>query len=210
MNAQHQPAHALPAYDAHREADMNRLNLMLRAVAPAAVLVLAACGGNGGTPEPDPGPPDPGRSIRGTVTAPAAGHLSGVTIDLCPAGSGCASVLASRRPSGTLGRTAPFEFRNVPGGTYDVRAYNEVLNQDGKLLGHDEAVARNVRPGTTDVRLQLEFSPEPRSDGLAAISGVLHLPGGLSGADAGESSDQLTVTGEARPVAAGTAAAPAP
>lgn len=191
---------------------MNRLQRMFRTITPAAVLLLAACssGGDGGAPDPDPGTPDPGRPIRGTVTAPEAGHLSGVTIDLCPAGSGCASVLASRRPAGMLGRSASFEFRNVPGGSYDVHAWNEVLNQDGKLLGHDEAVARNVQPGTTDVHLQLEFSPEPRSDGLAAISGVLHLPGGLSGADAGESSGPLTMTGQARRVAAGTAAAPAP
>lgn len=166
-------------------------------------LVLTACGKSGGGGDGDGNgvPPVDEHSISGTVRAAKASNLTGLTVELCRAGTDCSQVVDTVQHRERLGQSQRFEFRDVPEGSYDVRASVHVEDQAGERLGIDEAMERNIRPGTTDVNLQLEFAPIDPTDGSAAMSGILHLPGGLSGA-ALEDGAAAPVTVSARTIGA--------
>lgn len=161
-------------------------NFRLGSLALLLTIVLAACGGS---EAPDPGgpqPPGPGEPgvISGVVRAAPAANLHDVTLRLCAATADCtqAANALSVISINTGTSQAAFEFRNVPAGNYTLLAFGPTSSTPtvppSLFIGESPVVAA----GTSNVWLQLEFSAADPTDGTAALTGVLYLPGGLGSA----------------------------
>ncbi len=150
-------------------------------------LLLAACG----TSEPGPGGPGPGEpqpgepgTISGYVYAAPGAGLYDVTVRLCDSGADCSNPSDGRasRVIDSGASQAPFEFRNVPEGTYSIYAYGPTFDGTTTPPSEYRGYVAGIPAGTSNVNVQLEFVVADPSDGTAALTGVLYLPGSLGSA----------------------------